>query len=180
VGRLIVSTQVTLDGVMDRIDKWFIPDGGHNDFGLSQLRAAGALLLGRKTYQGLASVWPGVAVTNEFAGPMNDLPKFVVSRTLRGPLAWNGILLRGDPADSVPRVKAGVDGDVLVYGCGGLAADLAALGLMDELRLFVHPVVLGEGERLFHSGVPQYLQTVGSRTFDSGVTLLTYRPSLDR
>jgi dihydrofolate reductase len=180
VGRLIVSTQMTVDGVIDRIDEWFTPEGEHEEQGsFDQLFAAGALLLGRKTYAGLASVWPSLTDTRGFADRVNALPKYVVSRTLREPLTWNATLVEGELAEAVPELKRRHRGNLVSYGCGELAYHLAAQGLLDELRLWVHPVILGgDGERPFHDRrPPTRLLLTGSTTFRSGVTLLCYRPA---
>lgn len=140
VSRLIISTAMTVDGVMS-VEDWYVPEGGHDRAGMEQLHHAAALLLGRKDYEGLAAYWS--PMTGEWADLVNPVPKFVASRTLREPLTWNAMLLEGDLADAVTKLKEELDGDLLSFGCGELARDLVAHGLVDELRFWVHPAVWG-------------------------------------
>jgi dihydrofolate reductase len=176
MGRLIVSTHVTLDGVIGPSpDEWALLDGEHERHSFDQLLAADAFVLGRPTFEGLASVWPDITDDTGFADRVNALPKHVASRTLTGPLGWNGTLIEGDLAAGVARLKAGHRGNLLTYGCGELAHELVTLGLVDEVHLWVQPVVWGEGERLF-GGRRVRLDLLASTTFSSGVVLQTYRP----
>jgi dihydrofolate reductase len=175
MGRLIVSAQTTVDGVMDQLEGWFDPDDASAAFGLEQLQAADALVLGRETYEFLSGFWPTAEGT--YAELINPIPKHVASRTLEGPLTWNAQLLDGDAADAVAALKAQVPGQLLSYGCGRLANDLARRGLVDEVRLWLHPVVWGDGVRAFHAGeLPVRMRLIGARTFPSGVVQLSYQP----
>lgn len=182
MGKLIVSTQMTLDGVMDPID-WFDRrdehawDGAAGTAALDQLRAADALLLGRMTYEGLAGAWPAMTDDVGFAERMNALPKHVVSRSSPGPLMWNATLVEGEPAASVAALKARTGGNLLSYGCGQLARHLIEQRLVDELRFWVNPVSWGAGKRPFDDGGPVWLELAGTTTFDTGVVLLSYRPA---
>lgn len=178
MGKVIVSTQMTVDGVMDRIEEWFTPDGEHEETGsFDQLFAADALLLGRKTYEGLASIWPTITDTRGFADRVNNMPKFVASRTLQEPLKWNATLIEGDLAEAVPALKQRYPGNLVSYGCGELAHYLAIHNLVDEIRFWVHPVVLGKGTRPFHSLEPPVrMRLTGTTTYRSGVALLSYQP----
>lgn len=171
MGRLIVSTQTTLDGVID-VGEWYVAEGEHDRAGKEQLAQASAVLLGRKTYEGLAAYWS--PLQDDWANLINPIPKHVASRTLHGPLEWNATLLDGEAADSVSSLKAGLSSDLLVYGCGELARSLLAAELVDELRFWVHPAVWGSGTRPFEGEVQDRLQLLGSEAFDSGVTLLRY------
>ncbi len=171
MGAVIVSAQLTLDGVMDQVEKWFIDKGTHEDHGLAQILAADALLLGRETYEVLSVVWPRSEGT--LADRINSMPKFVASTTLAGPLGWHAELLDGPVEESVARLRG--DRVLLSYGCGRLAHDLARAGLVDEFQFYVHPTVLGSGVRVF-GGRPIDLEPVSTTAFSSGVTLLTYRP----
>ena len=112
MGRLIVSTQMTLDGVID-VGEWFVADGEHDRAGKDQLGRASAVLLGRKTYEGLAAYWS--PLKDEWANLINPMPKYVASRTLHAPLEWNSTLLEGDAADAVWRLKAELPSDLLMY-----------------------------------------------------------------
>lgn len=174
MGRLIVSTQSTLDGVID-VGEWYVPEGEHDRKGKEQLVQASAVLLGRKTYEGLAAYWS--PLTDEWANLINPKPKFVASRTLHGPLQWNSTLLEGDTADAVSKLKAELPSDLLSYGCGELARSLLAAKLVDELRFWVHPAAWGSGERPFQGEAQARLRLLGSEAFDSGVTLLRYAPA---
>jgi dihydrofolate reductase len=173
MGRLIVSTQMTLDGVID-VGEWFVADGEHDRAGKDQLGRASAVLVGRKTYEGLAAYWS--PLKDEWANLINPLPKYVASRTLHAPLEWNSILLEGDAADAVSSLKAELPSDLLMYGCGELARTLLAATLVDELRFWVHPAMWGSGERPLQGQAENRLRLLGSEAFDSGVTLLRYAP----
>jgi dihydrofolate reductase len=172
MSRLIITTAMTVDGVADGFD-WYVSEGGHDQAGRDQFQEGGAMLLGRKTYEGLAGYWP--TQEGPWADRINPLPKFVASRTLQEPLEWNAKLLEGDIAQAVPRLKEELDGDLVVSGCGEFARDLLAQGLVDELRFWVHPALWGQGERPF-GGDPVRMKLLDSKAFDSGVTLLSYEP----
>jgi dihydrofolate reductase len=175
MGRLTVSAQVTLDGVMDQLEGWFAAADESAEHGLEQLRAADALLLGRETYEFLSRYWP--SATGAYAELINPIPKYVVSRTLQEPLTWNATLLGGDAVKAVTALKEQVPGPLLSYGCGELANDLARHGLVDEVRLWLHPVVWGTGTRAFAAGeLPVRMRLIGTRTFPSDVVQLCYRP----
>ena len=173
MGRLIVSTQMTLDGVID-VGGWYVADGEHDSAGKEQLGQASAVLLGRKTYEGLAAYWS--PLEDDWANLINPKPKHVASRTLHGQLEWNATLLEGDTNVAVARLKAELPSDLLVYGCGELARSLLAAALVDELRFSIHPALWGAGERPLQGEVQSRLRLVGSEAFDSGVTLLRYEP----
>ena len=181
MGKLIISTQITLDGVMT-VGEWFNQHGEHDWHGsagqaaLDQLRSADAFLLGRKNYEGLSAVWPTMSDDVGFAERTNSLPKFVVSRTLRGPLTWNATLLEGDMATSVAALKQRTSGNLLSFGFGDFAYQLVEHGLADELRFWVNPYSWGEGERPFQGKRPIHFELVNTTTFNTGIVLLSYRP----
>ena len=133
------------------------------------------MLLGRKTYEGLAAFWS--TQTGPWADMLNPMPKFVASRTLQRSLDWNATVIEGGLTEGLPRLKEELDGDLILIGCGELARDLLAAGLIDELRFWVHPAVWGPGERPFQGDEQVRLDLIGSETFDSGVTLLRYQPA---
>lgn len=178
MGKLIVTTHLTLDGVIGPDPTWADIGPEVQAHSFDQLRAASGLLLGRKTFEGLASVWPDSPDDTGFADRVNALPKHVASRTLVGPLPWHGALIEGDLETAVGELRSSAEGNLLSYGCGELASWLVAHGLVDEVHLWVHPVVWGEGERLF-PGDRVRLSLVSSTTFRSGVVLATYRPDTD-
>jgi dihydrofolate reductase len=172
MGKLIITVATTVDGVIDGFE-WYVPGGDSADAGLDQFKGAEAMLLGRKTYEGLAGFWP--TEEGPWADVLNPLPKVVASRTLSEPLEWNARLLQGELGEAVPKLKDELDGDVIVSGCGELARNLLAEGLVDEVRFGVHPAVWGDGARPFE-GETVRLRLLDSQAFDSGVTLLRYEP----
>lgn len=173
MGKLVITTATTVDGVVDEFE-WYVSQGGHEQAGREQFADAAGWLLGRKTYEGLAGYWP--AQEGPWADLVNPLPKLVASRTLSGPLEWNARVLEGELAEAVPGILAEADGDLVVTGCGELARSLLAAGLVDELRFWVHPVVWGGGGARPFAGAKVRMGLLGSETFDSGVTLLRYEP----
>jgi dihydrofolate reductase len=142
-----------------------------------QLFASDAFLLGRVTFEGFAAAWPSMEETEgEFAVRMNALPKFVASRTLDEPLAWNGTLLKGNVVEEIARLKRQPGRDLLIYGSCGLVNALHPHGLIDEYILMVFPVTLGDGKHLFREGTDKTdLKLTEAKTTSSGVALLTYR-----
>jgi len=174
MGSLILTIQATLDGVIE-VGDWYVAEGGHDRAGKEQLDNASAVLLGRKTYEGLAAYWS--PLDDDWANRINPKPKYVASRTLDGPLDWNATLLEGDAPEAVTRLKSDLSSHLLMYGCGELARSLLATAVVDELRFWVHPAVSGYGERPFHGKAASRMRLLGSETFDSGVTLLRYAPA---
>ncbi len=191
MNRLVVSEFMTLDGVMeapgfeehrDGKNAWALRSAMEDQqrFKVDELFEAGAILLGRVTYQIWAAFWPDAPKDEGFADRINSLEKYVVSTTLREPTWSNTTVIRGDLAGEVSKLKERSDGDVLVFGSADLVDSLLELDLVDELRIMVFPVVLGSGKRLFRDERDiSHLRLVGSRTFDSGVVLLTYEPSTE-
>jgi dihydrofolate reductase len=114
---------------------------------------------------------------DEWADLINPKPKYVASRTLRGPLEWNSTLLEGDTTDAVSKLKAELPSHLLIYDCGDLVRSLLDAALVDELRFWVHPAIWGSGERPLLGEGRHRLRLVGSEPFDSGVTLLRYAPA---
>jgi dihydrofolate reductase len=172
MSKLIISIASTVDGVIDGFE-WYVSEGKHDQASRDQFTGAGAMLLGRKTYEGLAGYWP--TQEGPWADMINPLPKVVASRTLSEPLEWNARLLEGALGEAVPRLKDELDGDVIVSGCGELARNLLSESLVDEVRFWVHPVVWGDGARPFQGEMVR-VRLLESKEFDSGVTLLRYQP----
>jgi dihydrofolate reductase len=180
VGRIVVSSMVALDGVMGAPERWAFPfaDEEFNRWALDELLASDALLLGRTTYEGFADYWPTAEDGIGLADRMNAMPKFVVSTTLEGALAWNATLIEGDLVEAVSDLKRRAGGDVLVLASADLVHELARQELVDEYRLRLAPVLAGGGKRLLGEvGEPKALRLVGTETFASGVVVLTYRPA---
>ena len=172
MSRLVNTTTMTVDGVVD-VAGWYVPQGGHDRAARDQFDGAAGMVMGRKTYEGLAEYWP--QQTGDWADLLNPLPKFIASRTLEERLDWNATLIGGAAAEGVSRLKADLDGDLLLIGCGELARHLLENGLVDELRFWLHPAVWGEGTRPYE-GATVRLRFLDSTSYDSGVTLLRYEP----
>jgi dihydrofolate reductase len=182
MGRLVINNAMTINGAFQAPspEEWLVLDADSNTVSLEQFLVADAMVLGRKTYQGLAGVWPTLAdhpTLGLFADQMNTMPKYVASRTLRGPLAWNATLLEGDLAESVSALKAKHQGTLVVSGAGELADELTRLGLVDEFWFWVYPSLWPAGPRIFDGVGPVRLELIGSTTFASGVVRLAYRPA---
>jgi dihydrofolate reductase len=175
MGRLIASTQATIDGVIDPVGEWVEPDGDHGVYSFERQARSSGLVLGRKTYEGLAGYWPGQ--TGQWADMVNGLPKYVGSDTLSGELEWNATLLEGDPVDSIPRLKDAVEGDLFMHGSGEFAYALAERGLIDEYEIYLNPLVWGEGNlHVLGDRGTLRMQLGDVKRFDSGVVLLSYLP----
>lgn len=159
MSKVVVSQFITLDGVVEdpggaesfEHGGWAFKfeRGAEGDkFKLDEVMDAGALLLGRVTYEGFADAWP--SREGDFADKFNNMPKYVVSSTLTDPDWSNSTVLSGDDlAGDIERLKREVDGDILVNGSVQLVQALLAEGLVEELRLMLYPTVLGSGKRLF-------------------------------
>src|SRR4051812_29202836 len=173
MGKLIATTQATLDGVIDPVGEWVEPDGDHGHYSFERQARSGGMVLGRKTYAGLAGYWPDK--TGKWADMVNAMPKWVASNSLSGDLEWNATLLEGELEDSIPSLKREVDGDFFVHGSGEFAHALAEKGLVDEFEIYLNPLVWGKGNVhvLGDRGtIRMALEEV--KRFDSGVVLLTY------
>jgi len=182
VGRLIISNAMTINGAFEAPvpvpDGWLVLDAEFQQASLQMWRAADAMVLGRKTYEGLAAVWPQLASVpgfEDYAVQMNTMPKYVASRTLRGPLEWNATLLGDDLVASVTDLKNTHGGELIVSGGGELAHGLIRQGLVDELRFAVSPYLWAGGPRIFDDIGPVPLELVATTTFPSGVVQLSYR-----
>jgi len=180
--RIVVTEFVSLDGVMEEPRWTFDFDRGKegDQFKYEELFDAESLLLGRVTYQGFAAAWPGMG-GDDFGQRMNNIHKYVVSSTLTDAEAdWGPTtVLRGDVAAEVAALKAQAgDGNLLVEGSAQLVHTLAQHGLVDEYRLMVFPVILGQGKRTFPGSMPApaKLTITDSRTVGSGVLLLNLTP----
>jgi dihydrofolate reductase len=192
VRQLIVIEFVTLDGVMQGLgspdedrDGGFAHGGWGAPYGDDILQAAAlegmesttAYLFGRRTYEKLLAFWPHQPSANPMAAHLNATPKYVATRTLDdAQLTWtNAKVLQGDLTAGVRRVQAEGDGTVAVLGSGVLVQQLAALDLVNGYRLFLHPLLLGGGKRLFNRlDQPQPLQLVGVQQTSTGVVMLNY------
>jgi dihydrofolate reductase len=186
MGKIVISTNVSLDGVVQdpdgeegfRLGGWFGQFGGKDleEWGkLSFAEALGteALLLGRRSDQWFAARW--ASRTGEWADRLNNLPKYVVSSTIP---AWNNsTILKGDVVEEVSKLRQELAGEIVVYASYQLGRTLIEHDLVDELRLVVFPVVLGAGERLFGpTGEKKPMRLVSAQTIGDGLAFLTYQP----
>ena len=193
MSRVVVFTNVTLDGVMQAPGR---PDedrrGGfeHGGWGApyaamasSEARSGlpnfGGLLLGRRTYEDFYDFWPKQGEDNPFTVMLTNMQKYVASTTLEVPLPWaNSTLLKGDAAQAVAALKEQVDQDLMVMGSGVLVQSLMRHGLVDQYVLLIHPLVLGSGRRLFpNGGASAALRLVDVKSTPTGVVMATYQPA---
>jgi dihydrofolate reductase len=194
MSRIVVNTNLTLDGVMqapgrpDEDTRDGFERGGwgqpYFDEVMGQKAAEGmattrGFLFGRRTYEDFATIWPSMPEDNPFATVLNDRPKYVASTTLREPLPWaNSTLLQGELGEAVTALKDGPGDDIVVLGSGELVRSLMALGLVDRYVLWIHPLVLGSGRRLFADGtISADLRLTDSTTSTTGVVIATYEPT---
>jgi len=187
MGKIVVSEHVSLDGVMQspgstdvpfKYKGWILefdtgPEGER--FQIEQARNADALLLGRVTHEAMQAFWP--TAEGEFADRLNQLPKYVVSSTLTDQ-SGKATVLGDDWTQEVARLRKELDGEIVVYGSRRLTHALMGMGLVDELRLMVYPVVLGAGDRLFGETPDKIpMRLVESRQFGGGVVNMIYAPA---
>ena len=188
MGRIVVSENMSLDGVVQdptgdegfRHGGWvgLLKDRPQlNDLALDEALKAEAFLVGRRSYEWLASRWQ--SRTGELADRLNSLPKYVVSATLEDPDWNNSTVLKGDVVNEVSKLKQRVNGDIVVYASGQLVHTLIEHDLVDELRLMIFPVVLGKGKRLFGAtSGKKRLRLVESKTVGGdGVEVAVYARS---
>lgn len=175
--KLIESTFVTLDGVISGPETWGPTywDAEHEAYADMLLDQAGAILLGRETYDVFAAVWPTRA-GNAYADRLNALPKHVASTTLTE-TTWNTALLEGEAADAVARLKQEPGDSILKFGTGMLDRTLIPRGLVDELHLWTFPIVAGGGTRLLAGLELTHLRLLESTTFRSGIVVHVYAPT---
>ena len=179
--KLTAFQLMSLDGVVGSPNEWAF---SYSDEEMERENAAGmaasdALLLGRATYEEFASFWPDQPGGTQMVDYINGVRKHVVSTTLEEPLGWNNsTLIRGDVAEEINALKEQPGENITITGSITLVRWLIRAGLLDELRLMVHPVVLGGGRRLFEDGgEPEVLELASSKTYATGVVSLAYRPS---
>jgi dihydrofolate reductase len=169
---------ITLDGVVEAPEKWVMPDQAMFDEQTAGYAASDALLLGRRTYEVFAASWPqrGSDVPN--ADWMNTTRKYVASTTMTEPEWQNTTVLAGDVATEVSRLKQQDGRTITINGSAGLLRSLLRAGLVDELQLFVQPIVRGSGGRLFEpADEPLSLRLAECHPYANGVVSLTYRPT---
>jgi dihydrofolate reductase len=184
VRKLIESTFVSLGGDIGAPQEWappYLEDAEQDVYARELLFGADALLLGRKTYEGLSAAYTAMAADNngpmaDFIDRMNAIPKYVASTTLTE-VGWNAILLGSDVAGQIAELKQQPGNYLLKYGTGPLDQTLLSHGLIDEFRIWLVPVTNGPGQRLFEDIAETSLRLTGTRTFDTGVVVLSYAPA---
>jgi dihydrofolate reductase len=189
MSKIVVTEFISMDGVVEapgggedfKYGGWSfaISRGKEGDqFKVDEALRAEALLLGRVTYEGFAAAWP--SRTGEFADKFNNMPKYVVSSTLKDAGWKNTTVLRGNAVDEISRLKQTLKGEIVVHGSATLVQTLIEHDLVDELRLMVYPVILGTGKRLFGAtSDKKRWRLVVSQTVGEGILILTYRPTTD-
>jgi dihydrofolate reductase len=173
MGRIVVVEYLTLDGVFEN-PAWTQPyfDETVGAFQGESMQWADALLMGRVTYDDMSVAWPAMGEDpSNGSAIMNPIGKYVPTSTLTEP-TWNATFLTGDIVEAVGKLKAGSE-NLLVYGSGQLTETLRAADLVDEYRLLVCPIVLGEGRKLFTGATPSRFTVTENRTAPSGMMLLT-------
>jgi dihydrofolate reductase len=186
MGKIVISTNATLDGVVQdpdgaegfRLGGWFGQFGGKDlevwaKVALEEALGTQALLLGRRSDAWFAERW--LSRSGEWADRLNSLPKYVVSSTLEYPRWGHGKVLKGDAVDQVSKMKQELEGEIVVYASYQLGRMLMERDLVDELRLVVFPVVLGAGERLFgDQGDSNPMRLIDTKPIGDGLVLFTY------
>ena len=180
--KLVAVELVSLDGVMESPEEWAFTyaDDEMNEANAKGMATSDALLMGRNTYEGMVAFWPNQPGGTPMVDYINSVRKFVVSTTLEDDLEWNNSSLigsQGNVTEEIAELKRQQGKAITILGSGALVRSLLREGLLDELRLMVHPVVLGSGKRLFDDGERESLELVDATAFGSGVVSLVYRPS---
>ena len=186
MGRIVISENVSLDGVIQdpagdegfRLGGWVGVIKDREETGkvlLDEALGTEALLLGRRSYEFFAARWP--PRSGKLADRLNTLPKYVVSSTLEDPDWNNSTVLKGDVVNEVSKLKQELRGEIVVYGSFRLVRTLIEHDLVDELRLKIYPVVLGDGKRLFgETSDKKPMRLVDTQTVGDGVAFLIYEP----
>jgi len=180
MGKLAVHEFISLDGVIESptwtMEYPFDPKMGE---AIGAITATSkALLLGRRTYEMFAPAWSTRTAEDDPGAPFfNESPKYVVSSTLQSADWSNSTILGPYDAGAIRALKDRIDGDIYVSGSAALVRAMVADGLVDELHLFVYPVVLGSGDKLFTEGTTMKFTLAASEAYDSGVVHLSYQPS---
>ena len=178
--KIIVEAEVSIDGAMggENADFWKQVFAYHSPdvaaYLSDLLLLPDALLMGKKTYESFAMVWP--TREGKDADRINNMPKYVASKTLKEPLTWNATLIRGDVVETLKKLKQEPGKDLLQYGVGELTYTMLQHGLVDEFRILVYPFTFGEAPRIFeHMGI-NTLKLLDTKMFSSGAVAHRYQP----
>ena len=179
MGKIVSNFFISLDGVVEAPNEWHFPYF-NDEMGVAVgkgMEHARAMLMGRKLYEEWASYWPNQGDDVPFSSYINTVPKYVVSNTLDKADWQNTTVVSGDVAAELRELKERTDGDIAMSGSATLVRWLLANGLLDELRLLLHPIAVGHGQRLFEDTPTHPLRLVSHETFSTGVLNLTYVPA---
>ena len=176
--KIVAGLFISLDGVVEAPETWHFPyfNDEMGQIVADQIAASDTMLLGRRTYEEFAAFWPNQADDVPLAREINGVRKLVASTTLDSVDWQNSELIGGDVADDLRRRKDEPGTDISITGSPTLVRSLLAAGVLDELRLLVHPIVVGHGKRLFGAGTTVPLRLASSRTLETGVQYLVYVP----
>ncbi|MDJ0343602.1 dihydrofolate reductase family protein [Streptomyces sp. H10-C2] len=179
--KIINATYVTLDGDMTNMQDWHMDYFGEEagKAATAQLVSSDALIMGRKTYEGFAPAWSGRAGADEFADRMNGIKKYVVSSTLREPDWENTSVISGDVVAEVRKLKERPGGNILQYGFGPVTRLLLDNGLLDEFRVWLHPVLSGKAkpdDLLYRDALQTKFTLNGTEVHSAGMIILSYVP----
>ncbi len=180
MGRIVVTEFISLDGVVEAPHEWHFPyfDDAMGKVIEAGMETSSAFLMGRKLYDEWSSYWPEQGPEVPFSEFINTIPKYVLSTTLKDPTWQNTHVIETDVEAAVRELKQKPGRELQVHGSGDLLRWLLERDLVDELNLEIHPVVVGDGLRLFpERGQTHDLVLVESRSTPSGVTILSYRPA---
>jgi len=180
--KIINSTYISLDGVVEQPHTWPSHEGRQEDERAGQIQtdllmACDAVLMGRRTYDGFAPVWP-TRSGDPVSDRMNTMPKYVVSTTLTNPGWANTTVIASDVVGEIRQLKQQPGQDIVQYGFGSVSKLLLEHELLDELRLWIHPLFVGKGtsdDLLFPHGLPAQFERTNTTDLKNGITILTYR-----
>ena len=174
--KIIESTLVSLDGVFGDPHVWATEyfDQEAEEYALELLLASDAMLMGRRTYEFFAAAFPHQ--TGEYGRRINTMRKHVFSNTLTRTDWSNSSIVRGDVAAEAAKLKREDGRDLVIYGHGRLGQTLLERDLLDEIKLWIHPLFAGQGQLIFREGDRKRLELAGAKTLGTGVVVLTYRP----
>jgi dihydrofolate reductase len=180
--KIIAGLFISLDGVVEAPETWQFPyfNDEMGEAVTAQADASDTMLLGRRTYEEFAAFWPNQSSDEPFADVMNKTPKLVASTTLKDVEWQNSTLIEGDVVESLKHMKEQPGKAISITGSPTLVRSLLRAGVLDELRLLVHPIVVGHGKRLFEAEEqPIPLRLIEAKTFTTGVQAMTYAPAAE-
>ena len=181
MGKIVSNFFMSLDGVVESPDQWHMPYF-NDEMGAAigrGMETNAAFLMGRVLYDEWAAFWPNQGGDDPFVAFFNSHPKYVVSNSLETATWNNTTIVSGDVPRQLWELREGTDGDLVISGSATLVRSLLGEGLVDELRVLVHPIVVGHGARLFEDATSHALELVANEVFSTGVLNLTYAPAND-